>query len=224
MPRHFIGLIVAITAFSTGILCAGLWNSTEKSPIKSQPAIARPALTRQENARTTFAPEAVYKPVPDNVKFTCKNRLSSFLLNHIRRNNPEMDIDGFIKVLKIENCAELFTIEQRVDLNSDGQEEYVVRSNHGCGATGNCQTLIVQGKRQGYRVILDATLEEILVRKTKTAGYRNIVSTFDLGAIHRTLTTFSFSDGKYRIIGCSDEHTTIDGKRSLKPLKLSACR
>lgn len=225
MFRNLSGVFIVIVAFGIGVACAALWISItdENTPHEPRQEITIPASVEQTSRRTTFAPEPSNTPVSAKIEFACSDRLFSFLLSHLRRNEPELDVDGFIKARNIENCTELFTVEQRVDLNNDNRNEYVVRTNPWCGATGNCQTFIVQAKGNSYKIILDSTVEEIIVDKTKSSGFRDILSTFDLGAPNRNLTRFRFTNGKYRVKECLDEHTTIDGERSLRKLKLADC-
>lgn len=231
--RSFVpGILISIIAFALGSASALLWN-TKSTPaptwnypltIRSEPKGASPSAPV---VRENGTPVSTRK---SEVKFKCRNGVFSFLLDHLRKSEPENDIDGFIKAVELSNCTELFEIEKRFDLNNDGRDEFVVcgkntsKGGYFCGATGNCQHWVIRKTTRSYEIILDARVtEEVNIQTSKANDYPDIVTRYRGGNLDHTLAYYGFKKGRYRIEKCLAETATIEGKVYFSRKKLSDC-
>lgn len=87
---------------------------------------------------------------------------------------------------------------RRVDLNSDGRPEYVVRAAPSlCGATGNCPFLLVDGA--SGRPIGEMFGSTFVVRDRRTDGAAVVESWAPTGADRGDHTTYVAARGVYRL-------------------------
>lgn len=217
-----------MTALAAGIASAALWNSiTAPAPLPVTLTILNPAPATETEVIKFDRPAVTVKR---KVKFTCADRLFSFLLDDLRKHNPDADVDGLIEAFMIENCTELFEIEKKVDLDGDSRSETIVRTknnrvgNFFCGSTGNCQTWVVRGEKGRYKIVFNASVvEEVEVQDKKTGSYHDLVLRYHGGAMDHVLAYYKYRNGEYIIRKCTEEGFTTDGKRHLSPRKLSSC-
>lgn len=229
MRRNLVRLLIAMTTFAAGIASAALWNSvTAPAPLPVALAVFNsPPLSETEVIKFDRPAGAVKR----KVKFTCADGLFLFLLDDLRKHNPDADVDGLIEAFMIGNCTELFEIEEKVDLNGDGRNETIVRTknnrvgNFFCGSTGNCQTWVIRREKGRYKVILDAgVIEEVVTEREKTGNYNDLTTRYHGGMMDHALAYYKYRNGKYLIRKCAEETSTTAGKVHLSPRKPSSCR
>lgn len=180
------------------------------------------------SASPPSAPSEPAKP-EQKVKFVCRDKRFNFALDLLKEEDPGF-IDIHIASLGTENCTELFTVEKEIDLNGDREKEIVLRTKNSssgifyCGATGNCQTWVIQQERKGYKVILNASsIEEVQIQKGRTGNYRDLVVRGHGGAMDHSLAYYKYRAGKYTLQKCLAETMDTYGKSHIKRLKLSEC-
>ncbi len=130
------------------------------------------------------------------------------------------------------DCRELFDIRY-VDLNRDGTPEILARGRTTplCGGVGNCLFYVLRKDRRGYRVLLVATdyIDRSVmghqVRKNRTRGYANILTTGHIIAGETSFSIARFNGTQYVESSCPSYEVydrTVNGRPRFKVVSCKA--
>ena len=111
-----------------------------------------------------------------------------------------------------------FTV-RKMDLNSDGQTEYVAVLEDGfiCGTLGNCPQSIYDKKGGEYNVLLETRAQVIKLEKNSTKGYLDLRTELSNGASSSFYYIYKFNGKRYLPSKCveitydpKEKETTIN--------------
>jgi hypothetical protein len=228
MLRYILRIITAVLAFMIGLGWVQLVKLSG-APAETKTVTAPPMVAVSPTVTPTPTPSSAPK-LEQKVRYVCRDRLFSFVLDHLRKENKEDYVDGFIEGAGISNCAELFQVEKRTDLNGDGRKESILRTkntakgNFYCGGMGNCPFWVIEPHKKGYKIILDEPVtEKVLIQRERTRGYNDLVTRYNGGMMYHTMAYYSYRGGKYRLRKCVNETMDIYGKKYISAKKLSWC-
>lgn len=107
------------------------------------------------------------------------------------------DIGGYEGALKL-------THVRKLDLNRDGQPEYLVELEEGhlCGALGNCPDWVYRKTGEGYELLLRTRGRQLLLEKTSAGGYRDLRSEAGDTAWQGDFAIYQYDGKKYRANRC----------------------
>jgi len=231
MRRYLLYLSAAVLAFGLGAFA--VFNpSWKNSEINSVKVITQIPIASEKPSNFSFQGISTVEKSDINVKFICSEKVFAFILNELKKDTDDREyVADFIKGAHIENCNELFKIENEIDLNKDGVKEQIIRAKSSpkasfyCGATGNCSTWILSRKGNGYKILLDAgSVKYVEIQAKTTNGYRDLMTRYGSGAMNHYLRTFKFNGKKYQAEKCVEEITNIDDDKSFVRRKVSDCQ
>lgn len=105
-------------------------------------------------------------------------------------------LNAFEKPYPDEPCGWIASV---YDLNDDGIPDYIVGSRENCNGADNVHYWIVWNDSGKYKVVLFAACSGLDILKTKSGGFHNIRTSWDVAA--EGATEFQqFKNGKYRIV------------------------
>lgn len=235
MLRYILHVITAVLAFMIGV--GWVYNfGLSKLPTATaerQMAVERPLA----NVPSTPTPIPVPRDPPkpeQKIKYVCRDKLYLFALDHLREIDNEYIgrdyVDEFIEGAGIADCAELFQVEKRIDLNGDGRKEIILRAQNSpkgsffCGATGNCDYWVIRKDKNGYKIILDApATEEVRIQGKRTKKYFDLVTRWHGGMMDHSLAFYEYNGGKYTLRKCFADTMDTYGKSYVTQRKLSEC-
>ncbi len=133
--------------------------------------------------------------------------------------------DGNGQPLTIDRLVKEVTFRS-VDLNSDGESEFIVEGSFSMGVCGSsgCVSWIYERKGNAWRQIMgEGANGAISVKKIKTKGYFDIQLASQSGAFDQFFHSLKFDGQKYRESSCI-EHNYIDANGNImKRPRISKC-
>jgi hypothetical protein len=109
---------------------------------------------------------------------------------------------------------------KKVDLNKDGQAEYIVVLNeeHLCGALANCPTWVYRRKGSEYQLLLRDMGRDHLLEKTSTNKYLDLRLNAGDTASRSFVGIYKYDGSKYQAMQCYE--LRYRGKKTMKvPVK-----
>lgn len=93
---------------------------------------------------------------------------------------------------------------RKLDLNRDGQSEYVVVLEEGviCGAHANCPNWIYRKTGDRYELLLQTRGQVLLVQRASTNGYHNLRSEGSDTATQSSYAIYQYDGSRYRARQC----------------------
>ena len=190
-------------------------NATSKANSNS-------AATTDSNANTTslskesVEPENRAIPAPFNQPATTPRKMTvtqattqekDEIFQLVKKNDNEIE-DRMLKS---------FTV-RKMDLNSDGQPEYVavLEDETICGNLGNCPQSIYDKKGGEYNLLLETRARVIRLEKNSTKGYLDLRTELGNGASSSFYYIYKFDDKKYQARKCVE--VTYDPKEKETPI------
>lgn len=229
--HRFIFIATFLPAvFLVDLLASSAWLSEESVP----GPIQRTAELSLVTAVSTGKLPAINKE--ERRRLTCVNPLFSFALDDLRRNEHETDgqgrnlVDSLIDKAGVTECSELFDPPKPVDLNRDGQKEFIVRTAHHPeigfyrGRSVNYQTWVIGIDQRGFRKLLDAGIvAEVEIKTKKKGNYADLITTNLSSGTADTIAHYNYRNGGYRITRCMDETRLGNSKIRTTALDLADC-
>lgn len=132
--------------------------------------------------------------------------------------------DKDIKELVIESdsggdCSDYVSIAKKTDLNDDGIMEFFVEGNGNFGNVSTIPIWVVGKDGNDFKVFLREQGEEYEIKPTRTNGYQDLFFPSRRNVWSSFLSTYKFSDEKYKIDQCQ----VAFYHKSDKPLKVFNC-
>ena len=133
------------------------------------------------------------------------------------------DVSGFLKdsPKEADTLIKSLTV-RKMDLNADGQPEYVAVLENGvlCGAHANCPQWVYDKKGDAYNLLRRTHAQAIKLEKTSTRGYLDLRAEGSDTATTNSYVVYTFDGTKYQPAKCvsRDEsakppkETTVDCK------------
>ena len=163
------------------------------------------------NTTKTFA----QKKKPMNAAVTAKEKQEIFKLiksdaqvveyfyNLLKENKPKEEA----------NLTRSLTVK-KMDLNADGQPEYVAVLNdvYFCGAHGNCPTWVYRKTGGEYNLLLSTGGQTLKLEKTSTEKFRDLRSSGSSSASEYNWTIYKFDGTTYKSDMCYSSVYT-EGKK-----------
>ena len=209
MRRYTFYLAVALLAFGIGSFVVYQFY------LKPEPKVAETSGTdifmqRFDDVRVEIKKRALERSSKTQISvekktFTCGNKILSVVIDDLRRDKIfNEDFENYLEESDSSDCRSMLFIEQFVDLNSDGINEFIVRGNSSllCGGTGNCQTWIYKKSGSSYKKLLETSGEYLLIKKTSTNSYKDIFVKDHDSAYSSYQMTFKFDRNKYKESKC----------------------
>jgi hypothetical protein len=163
-------------------------------------------------------------PDPNQQSIQATDREKRELLQVLIR---EQSLGEFLREYKrgVEAAAREMKVS-KIDLNQDGQAEYVIDNVLGrtlCGASGNCSSFVYQKTSGGYRFLLEGNGFGIKLLQTSTNGYRDLSTESHSSADETYLTIYKFDGNKYQEKDCYinkyNKSKRISSEKCGEPLK-----
>ena len=222
MRRWFFYLLIALTAFGVGSLIAKkfYWETEKIIPNNTEVFKTRTFGDFREDLRKNSlqSPTDNQPAINKKKSFTCNSKILSAVLKDSRRDRDfDTNFENYLEASGDSDCQDILQINQTVDLNGDGINEFVVRGNSSflCGATGNCSMWIYKKSGNGYKKLLDTGGEYLTVKRSSTNGYKNIFVRDHESASESYQTTFKFNRGKYEESRCLFVDEFLPGNKSI---------
>ncbi len=220
MRRWFFYLLIGLSSFGIGSVIAERFNrQTEKIFPNTQEVFKTRSFGnfREDIRRNSLQFPIENQPaVKKKSAFTCNNKILSAVLNDLRKQKDfDEDAKNHLEFSDDSDCQDILYINQTVDLNGDGINEFVVRGANFflCGATGNCQMWIYKKSGNSYKKLLDTGGEILLVKKNLTSGYKNIFVRNHGSCASSYQTTYKFNRGKYEESQCLFVDDSMPGSK-----------
>jgi hypothetical protein len=197
MRRYIFYFVIAITAFAVGIFFSLKFLSVnEKSTENKQHFVA----DSQALAKEIALPET---SLSDEIRFVCKDEnLKTIWLDFLKE--KELTEYFFKRLGETFDCAEMMRVKT-LDLNDDGEDEYVASLWLNCGSKGNCPTAIYSKKNGKFsRLLYHSNKMYVEAANSKNLGYRDIKTFFGLGINGMYVETYSFTGKAYKRKQCFD--------------------
>ncbi|CAN5718452.1 hypothetical protein BH18ACI4_BH18ACI4_06390 [soil metagenome] len=109
------------------------------------------------------------------------------------------------------SALEKKTTASSVDLNGDGEPEFIVSVSDACGSSGNCEYWVFRKRGESYELMLNDTYLEPM--KTITNGYRDLQATGTSGAYDMFLRFYKFNGRHYRKTKCAERSYDHEKRR-----------
>jgi hypothetical protein len=216
--RHFVGPLAAIVTLATGIgLVAAV--RTAAAFFSTPVAVAR-ASVAEPNTYYDFnsVPRIETPPPPEPSELSCDDPDLLPIWQAVKNDKEFRDRTSNLGATL--NCATLLDVK-RVDLNRDGNDEFLVRGNDIplCGGTGNCLFWIFEKRRSKMNLLLAASdyvdMAEMgdQVLKSRTRGYSDILLKGHFTAAETGYYTHRFDGLRYVDSRCMYEVPNHDPRK-----------
>lgn len=108
---------------------------------------------------------------------------------------------------------------RKLDLNGDGQPEYIVVLEHGglCGALANCPGWVYRKTGDRYELLLRTRGRELLLQQASTNGYRDLRSEGGDTATRSSYAIYQFDGSRYRARQCFSRESS-GGREVERPI------
>jgi hypothetical protein len=197
MRRYIFYFLIAITAFAVSIFFSLKFLSVnEKLTENKQHFVADSQALAKEGALSETS-------LSDEIRFVCRDgNLKTIWLDFLKE--KELAEYLFNRLGETYDCAEMLKVKT-LDLNDDGEDEYVASLWLNCGSKGNCPTAIYWERSGKYsRLMYHSNKMYVEITNTKNFGYRDIKTFFGLGLNGMYIETYTFTGKSYKRKQCFD--------------------
>lgn len=207
MRRYTFYLAVALFAFGIGLFFVFkfYWKINETVNINETKHIETEVVT-DKNVGRGYASgnSSIFNQTVSNVEkphITCGDKNILPFWNELRKDKRfrERAKDFYMEA----DCSEMLEI-QKIDLNSDGQKEFVLWGRNGnlCGGTGNCDVWVYERKNGKYKLLLQSNAYNdetkwLELKKAKSNNYQNLLLKTHYSAAETVYEFYKFDGKKY---------------------------
>jgi len=117
------------------------------------------------------------------------------------------------------DCSNYVNVAKKTDLNNDGTMEFFVEGNGNFGNVSTIPIWVIGKVGNDFKVLLREQGEQYKIKPTRTNGYRDLFFPSRRNVWSSVLSTYKFSDEKYKIAQCQ----VAFSYKSDKPLKVFNC-
>ena len=113
-------------------------------------------------------------------------------------------------------------IVKKIDLNKDGQPEYLVTLEVGyfCGAHANCPAWVYRQTGGEYQLLLRTFGQQLLLEKASTNSFRDLRSEGSSSAFETDFSIYKFDGNKYLAKACYSRTYSAKGRKpKIAPIK-----
>ena len=113
-------------------------------------------------------------------------------------------------------------IVKKIDLNKDGQPEYLVtlEEGHLCGAHANCPAWVYRKTGGEYQLLLRTFGQQLLLEKASTGGFRDLRTEGASSAFETDFSIYKFDGNKYQAKACYSRTYSGKGRKpKIAPIK-----
>ncbi|MDT4954715.1 MAG: hypothetical protein QOJ02_2853 [Acidobacteriota bacterium] len=106
-------------------------------------------------------------------------------------------------------------IVKKIDLNKDGQPEYLVTLEVGyfCGAHANCPDWVYRKTGGEYQLLLRTFGQQLLLQRTSTNSFRDLRSEGASSAFETDFSIYKFDGNKYQAKACYSRIYSAQGRK-----------
>jgi hypothetical protein len=224
MRRFALYFAVALLAFGSGslIVIKIHWTTKESITLKEKTILTE--TQKEKNVGRGFGSGSAIRKlnepefIPKLHKPTCSDKKLIPIWNELRKDKEFKDRQK--EFYQEADCSDSIEI-QRVDLNGDGQKEFIIWGRYNfSSATGNRVVWLYEKKKGKYKQLLqsyaynDETNKWFEVKRAKSNGYHNLLLKTHYTASETTYEFYKFNGKKYIENKCLFYSYFIDEKKT----------